>query len=171
MRNWMLCSCIALALPCVVCAQQSQGVTPGANTGANKSFAGVPAKDVAPKTKLDIELEAKVRATWEAFKKKDKAAYAKFLTDDFHAVEIDGQGERAARKVLDEVGHSNVADYLLQFFLVQPLGPDYAFVTYESTMKFPKGSVNPLSRVFIGELWTRQSGQWKLMRYQETAVR
>jgi hypothetical protein len=25
--------------------------------------------------------------------------------------------------------------------------------------------------VFVGELWTRQNGQWKMMRYQETLVR
>jgi hypothetical protein len=54
---------------------------------------------------------------------------------------------------------------------VQPLGPDYAFVTYESTMQFPKGSALRLRRVFIGELWTQQNGQWKMMRYQETLVR
>jgi len=60
---------------------------------------------------------------------------------------------------------------LLQLFQVQQLGPNYAFVTYESTMQFPQGSPTRYKRVFIGELWTKQDGQWRMMRYQETPVR
>jgi hypothetical protein len=62
-------------------------------------------------------------------------------------------------------------DYLLQMFQVQPLGPHYAFVTYESSMQFPKSSALHFRRVFIGELWTNRDGDWKMMRYQETMVR
>ena len=62
-------------------------------------------------------------------------------------------------------------DYLLQFFQVQPLGTDDAFVTYESSMQFPKSSALRFRRVFIGELWTKRSGDWKMLRYQETLVR
>jgi hypothetical protein len=62
-------------------------------------------------------------------------------------------------------------DYVLQLFQVQPLGPDYAFVTYESSMQFPKTSTLHFRRVFVGELWTQRNGQWKMMRYQETLVR
>jgi hypothetical protein len=54
---------------------------------------------------------------------------------------------------------------------VQPLGSDYAFVTYESTMRFPKNSALRFRRVFVGELWTQRNGQWKMLRYQETLVR
>jgi hypothetical protein len=163
MRSWVLCSCVALALPCVAFAQQPAAVDkPTAATPSSNSVAG------SPLAKL---LEANVRATWTAFKNKDKDGYAKFLTDDFQAVESDGEGERTKRHVLGEVEHSMYTDYLLQFFQVQPLGADYAFVTYESSMQFPKGSVLRFRRVFIGELWARQNGQWKMMRYQETLVR
>jgi len=62
-------------------------------------------------------------------------------------------------------------DYLLQFFQVQPLGPDYAFVTYESSMQFPRTAALRFRRIFIGELWTQRNGEWKMMRYQETLVR
>jgi uncharacterized protein (TIGR02246 family) len=160
MRRWFLCSCVALALPCLAIAQQPP---------SGKVFAGAPSTP-AP-SKLAALLEAQVRAAWATFKKKDKEGYAKFLTDDFQAVEADGDGERTKRHVLMEVEHSMYTDYLLQFFQVQPLGPDYAFVTYESSMQFPKGSALRFRRVFIGELWTNQNGQWKMMRYQETLVR
>jgi ketosteroid isomerase-like protein len=163
MRSWMLCSCVALALPCVAFAQQPAAADkPPAATASGNSVAG------SPLAKL---LEANVRAAWTAFKNKDKDGYAKFLTDDFQAVESDGEGERTRRHVLGEVEHCMYIDYLLQFFQVQPLGPDHAFVTYESSMQFPRGSALRFRRVFVGELWTRQNGQWKMMRYQETLVR
>jgi uncharacterized protein (TIGR02246 family) len=163
MRNWIFCACIALALPCFVFAQQP------AATG--KSPASTQSKDTNVQSKLAELLEAKVKAAWAAFKKRDKDGYAAFLTDDFQAVEADGDGERPKPHILREVEHSMYTDYLLQLFQVQPLGPHYAFVTYESTMQFPKGSVTRFKRIFIGELWTNRDGEWKMMRYQETPVR
>lgn len=164
MRNWILCACVAFAMPGIALAQQP--------AEPEKPAASAPAKNVdAAQSKLAALLEGKVRAAWEAFKKKDKTAYAAFLTDDFQAVESDGDGERDKRKTLREVEHVNYTDYLLQFFQVQPLGPHYAFVTYESTMQFPKTSGLRFRRVFIGELWTNRDGEWKMMRYQETIVR
>lgn len=103
--------------------------------------------------------------------KKDKDAYAAFLTDDFQAVEADGDGERSKAKTVREVEHSMFVEYSLQLFQVQQLGPQYAFVTYECTMRFPRGSATLFRRVFIGELWTNRDGDWKMMRYQETVVR
>jgi len=163
MRTWVLCSYVALALPYVAVAQQA--------APADKPAAGAPSSNAAAGTPLAKLLEANVRAAWTAFKNKDKQGYAKFLTDDFQAVESDGEGERTRLHVLGEVEHCMYTDFLLQFFQVQPLGPDYAFVTYESSMQFPKTSALRFRRVFIGELWTRQNGQWKMMRYQETLVR
>ena len=162
MRKWFLCSCVALSMPCSAIAQQP---------AAGNVFAGAPSSNSAAPSPLATLLEAQVRAAWAAFKKKDKDGYAKFLTDDFQAVEADGEGERTKRHVLMEVEHSMYTDYFLQFFQVQPLGPDNAFVTYESSMQFPKGSALRFRRVFIGELWTNRNGQWKMMRYQETLVR
>jgi ketosteroid isomerase-like protein len=162
-RNWILCSCICLALPCFASAQQT--------TAPEKFFAGPSANKPVPRSPLEVALEAKVRAAWAALQNKDKNAYAQFLTDDFHAVEIDGEGERTKSRVLAEVENIQFNEHILQFFLVQPLGPDYASVTYESTMKFPRKSILRQRRVFVGELWARQGIEWKIMRYQETGVR
>ena len=165
MRNWILCACIALATPCFEFAQQPAPAEKAAQS------APAPSKSATAQPKLADLLEAKVRAAWATFKKKDKDGYAEFLTDDFQGVEADGDGERPKPHILREVGHSMYTDYLLQLFQVQQLGPNYAFVTYESTMQFPKGSATRYRRVFIGELWTKRDGDWKMMRYQETPVR
>jgi len=164
MRNWILSASMALALPAFAFAQQP--VPP-----PEKPAAATSSKKPSAQPKLSDLLEAKVRAAWAAFKNRDKEGYAAFLTDDFQAVEADGNGERPKPHLLREVEHSMYTDYLLQLFQVQQLGPNYAFVTYESTMQFPKGSATRFRRVFIGELWTKRDGEWKMMRYQETAVR
>lgn len=136
-----------------------------------RSAQNVPSKNVGAHLSLSDLLEARVRAAWTAFKNKDKDGYAEFLTDDFQAVEADGDGERSKPHILGEVEHSKYTDYLLQLFQVQQLGANYAFVTYESTMQFPQGTATRYRRVFVGELWTERDGQWKMMRYQETPVR
>jgi ketosteroid isomerase-like protein len=163
MRNWILCACVALVLPCFAFAQQP--------AATDKSPASAQPKSTIAQSKLADLLEAKVRAAWAAFKGRDKDGYAAFLTDDFQAVEADGDGERPKPHLLREVEHSMYTDYLLQLFQVQPLGPHYAFVTYECTMQFPKGSATRFKRIFVGELWTNRDGDWKMMRYQETPVR
>jgi uncharacterized protein (TIGR02246 family) len=163
MRNRILCSCIALALPCLAFAQQP--------AAADKPAQSTPSRNATAQPKLADLLEAKVRAAWAAFKIRDKNGYAAFLTDDFQAVEADGDGERPKLHILREVEHSMYTDYVLQLFQVQPLGPNYAYVTYESTMQFPKGSAVRFKRVFIGELWANRDGAWRMMRYQETPVR
>lgn len=165
MRAYLSCSgaTLALALSCMALAEQPAAPrTPGPAAPPNTAVA---------QPELAKVLEAQVRAAWEAFKRKDRTAYAKFLTDDFQAVESDGEGERTRLHVLGEVEHCMYTSYLLQFFQVQPLGTDYAFVTYESTMQFPRTATLRYRRVFIGELWTRLSGHWQMMRYQETLVR
>ena len=155
---------LAVALPCVGFAQPATAPRAGrAPAAAAGSTTAQPA--------LAALLEAKVRAAWEAFKKRDKDAYARFLSDDFQAVEADGEGERPRLQVLREVEHCQYTDYLLQFFQVQPLGTDYAFVTYESTMQFPRTAALRFRRVFVGELWMSRDGRWLMKRYQETLVR
>jgi len=163
MRTWIRCACIALTLPYSIFAQQP--------AVADKGAQNIPSNNVKAQAKLADMLEANVRAAWATFKKKDKDGYAEFLTDDFQAVEADGDGERSKPHILREVENSMYTEYLLQLFQVQQLGPNYAFVTYESTIQFPQGSAARYRRVFIGELWTQRNGQWKMMRYQETPVR
>ncbi|HWO32124.1 MAG TPA: hypothetical protein VNO32_25290, partial [Candidatus Acidoferrum sp.] len=61
MQNWILCSCVALALPCCALAQQAAPL--------DKPAESTPANTAAAQPKLADLLEAKVRAAWAAFKK------------------------------------------------------------------------------------------------------
>lgn len=115
--------------------------------------------------------EAKIKAEWEAIKNKDKKAYGEFLAEDYEGVELDGQGERTKIQALNELADSNVANYTLWGFKLIPLGADAAFAIYEVTIQFPPKSVVRFSRVYVGELWVKRSGQWKVLHYQETHVK
>ena len=163
MRNWVLSACLALALPCGALAQRPPE--------PDKAAQNVPSQNKTSQPNLAGMLEAKVRAAWAAFKNRDKDAYAEFLTDDFQAVEADGDGERSKPRVLREVEHNCTRTICSSSSRFSRWGPNYAFVTYESTVQFPAGSAARYRRIFIGELWTLRDGQWKMLRYQETPVR
>jgi hypothetical protein len=120
---------------------------------------------------LKAVFESKIKAEWEALKKKDKKAYGDLLADDFQGVEVDGKGERTRIQAMNEVAEENVYNYTLWGFKLIPLGPDAAFVIYEVTMQFPPKSVVRYSRVYISELWVKRGGEWKELHYQETHVK
>ena len=102
--------------------------------------------------------ESKIKVEWEAFKNKDKKAYAELLADDYQGVEVDRQGERNKIQAINELAEQNVFSYTLWGYKMIPLGPDAAFVIYESTMQFPPKSQIRFSRVYISELWVKRCG-------------
>jgi hypothetical protein len=162
MRECLVFACLA-GLTSVALAQQP--ATP-AKAGESPSSSSVSADSA-----LRDLFDAKIKVEWEALKHKDKKAYAELLAEDYQGVEIDGKGERTKIQALNELAETNVFNYTLWGLKVIPLGPDAAFVTYESTMQFPPKSVVRFSRVYITELWVKRAGQWKELHYQETHVK
>lgn len=180
MRRSLIGVCAVLVMGCSTMGHQpssNAGQDAGANqtappsTQANKSAASKQPGDADSDKKLADLLESKIRASWEAFKNKDKRAYAEFLTDDFMAVEEDGQGERTKAVVLREVGESVVHNYHVQLFRVDPINADAKLVTYENVIEFPRGSVSRFEKIFISEIWVKRNGHWKSWRYQATKVK
>jgi hypothetical protein len=162
MRDYLVCVCVALLLACFGLAQQPAMKNPAE---AGKS----PGASV--ESKLKDMFASKVKAEWEALKKKDKKAYGDQLAEDYQGVEVDGRGERTKIQAINEVVDGNVYDYSLWGFKLIPLGPDAAFVIYEVTMQFPPKAAVRYSRVYISELWVKRNGEWKELHYQETHVK
>jgi hypothetical protein len=163
MRTVMTCACAVLLA--ASCASAQQPGTPG------KAAESKPAGSAAPQKGLDALLEAKIRASWAAFKNRDKKAYGEFLADDYQAVEADGEGARNKMHMLRESESSMMTEYALSFFKVTPLGPEAAFVRYEAFFRFPANSAVKFEKVYIGEVWAKRDGQWKSLHYQETRVK
>jgi len=155
-----------LVIPCLLLATLAWPQQP-----ANSSKADNKTPASAADTALKDMFEAKIKAEWEAIKNKDKKAYGDLLADDYEGVELDGQGERTKLQALNELAESNVANYTLWGYKLIPLGSDAAFAIYEVTIQFPPRSAVRFSRLYIGELWVKQSGQWKILHYQETHVK
>jgi Domain of unknown function (DUF4440) len=161
MRICLVVVCVA-GLTCIALAQQP--TMPSA-------FGAEPSSGNPPDDALRKMFESKIKAEWEAIKNKDKKAYGELLADDYQGVEVDGKGERNKLQAMNEMEEQNVSNYTLWGMKLIPLGPDAAFVIYESTMQFPPKSVIRYSRVYIGELWMKRDGQWKEVHYQETHVK
>jgi hypothetical protein len=157
-------ACLLIASLLLTALSWSQQPATASGTG-NKTAASTEADA------LKDMFEAKIKSEWEAIKNKDKKAYGDFLADDYEGVEVDGQGERTKTQALSELGDSNVANYTLWGYKLTPLGPDAAFAIYEVTIQFPPRSVVRFSRLYIGELWVKRDGQWKVLHYQETHVK
>jgi len=161
-RRYLLDIGFFLCLPLLVVAQRPAD---------QKTIPPAPVQPKNTDDRLKSMFEAKVRAEWDALKKKDKKAYGDLLADDYQGVEVDGQGERTKAQAINEVAASNVFDYTLWGLKVIPLGSDAALVIYESTMQFPPKSVLRYSRVYIAEIWVKRDGEWKELHYQETHVK
>lgn len=162
MRSRFLIPCLA-ALSCVAMGQNSATPPKPDDSHALGSL--------STDSHLKDMFEGKIKAEWEALKNKDKKAYAELLADDYQGVEIDGQGERTKIQALNELVDTNVFNYTLGGYKLIPLGPDAAFVIYESTLQFPPKSTVRFSRVYITELWVKRTGKWKELHYQETHVK
>lgn len=184
MRNYFICACLALMSASAAFGQQPAQPASGSqdagtkqpgksSTAAKKPDASKQSDSVSSddQKKLADLLESKIRDMWAAFKSKNKRAYGDFLTDDFMAVEEDGQGERTKTVVLREVGESVVYDYHAQLFRVDPIASGAQLVTYENVIQFPPGSASRFEKIFISEIWVKRNGQWKSWRYQATRVK
>jgi Domain of unknown function (DUF4440) len=162
MRDCLVFACLA-GLASLALAQQP---TAPAKTGESR-----PSTSASADSGLKDLFDAKIKVEWEALKHKDKKAYAELLAEDYQGVEVDGKGERTKIQALNELASQNVFNYTLWGLKVIPLGPDAAFVIYESTMQFPPKSAIHYSRVYITELWVKRAAQWKELHYQETHVK
>jgi hypothetical protein len=161
-RHFLL---LAITLWLLGAAFAQEPASPG-QTNAVAPF-GVASADSA----LNKMFEAKIHTEWEAIKNKDKKAYGELLADDYQGVGIDGRGERNKIQSMNDLDETNTFNYALERFKTISLGPDAAFVIYESTLLYPPKAQLRYSRLYIGELWVKRYRQWKLLHYQETHVK
>jgi hypothetical protein len=162
MRRWQGCFGTTVILACVACAQQPATQKPKDDTRPTR---------VSMQPDLKAILEAKVRAEWDAFKRRNKKAYGDLLAEDFVGVEEDQQGTRNKLKAANEIDSGNIYNYSLFGLSIVPVGSSAAFATYEVTMEFPPKAQVRYMRVYVSELWLNRGGQWKIRHSQETHVK
>ena len=99
MRAYLASICLAVSLSSFGLAQQPAIKKPVGNGSADADRSANASGDA----KLKDLLESKIRAEWDALKKKDAKAYGELLADDYEGVEVDGQGERTKAQAINEV--------------------------------------------------------------------
>jgi hypothetical protein len=118
-------------------------------------------------------LEAKERKLWENFKKKDKAALAALLDDDFRQFE-EGLSTFGDKKTeVNSVDEFELVSYSLSDFTVKSLGPNAALVTYIAQYEGKTGGETSKAKSVFAEVWIRKStgNDWKDFYMQETYVK
>lgn len=157
--------CVLISVMALIASAVAQQPAAPTKSGASALIGSV-STDPAVKATF----EAKIKAEWEAVKSKDKKAYGALLADDYQGVSVDGRGERNKIQSMNDLADQNPFTFNVERVKVLPLGADAAFVIYDVTMQFPKATLR-FSRVYVGEVWVKRSGEWQLLHYQETHVK
>jgi len=120
---------------------------------------------------LAAPVETRVRKLWEAFKNKDKATLAMLLDDKFRMFEegLTTFGDKKAE--VNAPDDYELLSYTLSSFVVQPISPSAALVTYNAQYEGKSGGEVLKAKSVFGEVWIRSGGQWKSLYLQETYVK
>jgi hypothetical protein len=116
-------------------------------------------------------VEAKVRKVWEDFKDKNKTGLGAALAEGFREMEEGGSGFGDKKAEIAMVDDFELNSYVLRDFTVRSLGPHSALVTYSAHYEGKSGGLTAKSDSIFGEVWVYESGDWKVLYIQETAVK
>jgi hypothetical protein len=116
-------------------------------------------------------LEAKIRKEWQDFKNHDKQAFAAILADGFSELANDAEGISGKDEEISELDHFNLAHYELKDFKIKPIGRDSALMTYSAAYSGTYDNAPIQMKAIYGEVWTKTSGEWKVLWAQETKVK
>ena len=142
-----------------VCAQM-EGQPKGVNSPA------------APSAKLQSILEQREKAGWQAFKDKNKSAFADVTVDEYTTVLADGQGEHDRQATLDAMSQITIHRYSLTDFKLTPLGANAALLRYNASTNYSLGDGQGEDhKLAVGDIWVKRGKQWKSIRYQETEAK
>jgi hypothetical protein len=125
----------------------------------------------SPPKPLAHPVEAQVRTLWEAFKNKDKATLSALLDDNFRMFEegLTTFGDKKAE--VNAPDDYELLSYTLSDFVVKPISPDAAIVTYNAQYEGKSGGEVQKGKSVFGEVWIRSGGKWKSLYLQETYVK
>ena len=115
--------------------------------------------------------EAQVRKLWQAFKSKDKATLSALLDDNFRMFEegLTTFGDKKAE--VNAPDDYELLSYTLTDFVVKPISPNSAIVTYNAQYEGKSGGEVQKGKSVFGEVWIRSGGKWKSVYMQETYVK
>ena len=105
------------------------------------------------------------------FQEQDKATLSAFLDDEFRMFEegLTTFGDKKAE--VNAPDEYELLSYTLSDFVVKPIRPDAAIVTYNAQYEGKSGGEVLKGNSVFGEVWIRSGGKWKSLYLQETYVK
>jgi hypothetical protein len=129
-------------------------------TNANSATAG-------KATVNEVDAIAREKATWEALKKKDTAAFASMLASDY--LEVGGDGVFTKDGIVAYIKDLTITDYSMSDVKVKPIDKDALVLIYDITIKGAyKNEAVPLGPYHSGSAWVNRDGKWLAIYYQES---
>jgi hypothetical protein len=120
---------------------------------------------------VPVQLEARVRKLWEAFKNKDKASLSAMLDGGFRQFEEGLSAFGDKKTEVNAVDEFELISYTLSDFTVKSIGPNAALVTYIAQYEGKSGGETSKAKSVFGEVWVRAGNEWKDLYMQETYVK
>ena len=117
---------------------------------------------------LSEKLIAQEKASWVAWKARDSAFFASFLSQDH--IEIGPGGPVGKQPVVDFVGSPAcvVENYTVDQFHMTRIGADTAVLVYHAAQKTVCGGVAVPSPVWATSVYVERDGRWLNALYQHS---
>ena len=131
-----------------------------------------PAKTASAGSALQPAIEKLEKAEWDAWMKQDDKALVAVCAPGYSAVIADQQPPRDAAAAAQMSHQLVVHKYNFSDMKVTPLGADAALATYIATGSLSAGGGKPSDfKLAVSEVWVKSGGQWKSLRYHESAIK
>ena len=117
-----------------------------------------------PSDQMIIE---KSRATWEAYKNRNKAAMSALTAKEYASNSVTGPS--TLQEDLETIDKLTIESYTIDEPKVTWATKDVAILRYKAQLK---GSYDgkPFVPVYAREVWVNRGGKWQILSYQETPI-
>jgi hypothetical protein len=138
---------------------------PANNSGMANANKAAETKTAAAPSEADIM--AKEKGAWDAFKKKDAAAFEKMLTTDYIEVLDSGVKDRATS--IAGMKDFELSDLTFADWKMLPIDKDAVIITYSVNVKGTfKGEAVPPGPYREASVYVNRNGEWLAAYFQET---
>ena len=132
-------------------------------TSHSQAVAQQPAGDA-----LATEVISQEKLTWEAAKKKDKAALAKLLADDFTEIIDDGVFDK--RGILAYLDNVQLLSYSPSNFKARTIASDAVLLIYQVSEDGKYKGHDFQAQNNVASVWAKRAGMWQNVHFQETPI-
>jgi len=121
----------------------------------------------AAQNELTRTLGERLRDLWDAYLQVDEAAHSAILTGEYRAVHPDGS-VHLGKPSEKEIAAAPIEDYWRRELQAWPAGEEAAIATYTAEVEVRNGLSANRFKFEVGEVWLKESGEWKCRYYHAT---